>query len=183
MGSTSVIAVGGDTGDKNVRESDHMQRRMSRWGVGPSFASLSLGYGIITFSLSRHFYPAFQIGLIPSWFLSILGGCFLLGGIVFLVISVTALTRAYNAGTLVTDGVFSWCRHPVYAAWAVFIVPGIALFEKSWVVLTTPVFMYLLLTRLVTKEEIYLEQVFGSAYREYKEKIPRILPIGRLKPR
>ena len=42
--------------------------------------------------------------------------------------------------------------------------------------------MYFILRLLVKKEEIYLENVFGSQYREYKNKIPSILPIGWIKP-
>jgi protein-S-isoprenylcysteine O-methyltransferase Ste14 len=47
--------------------------------------------------------------------------------------------------------------------------------------LTAPPFMYFLLRKLVTKEEIYLENVFGSEYLDYKNRVPCIIPIGFLK--
>jgi protein-S-isoprenylcysteine O-methyltransferase Ste14 len=75
--------------------------------------------------------------------------------------------RAYNANELVTKGVFKCCRHPVYASWVVFIVPGITLLMKNWLGMSAPIFMYSILRLLVKKEEIYLENVFGSQYREY----------------
>ena len=89
--------------------------------------------------------------------------------------------RAYNADELVTDGIYKCCRHPLYASWVVFFVPGIVLIVNSWLGLTTPIFMYFILCRLVKKEEIYLESVFGSEYIHYKRKVPWILPVGRLK--
>jgi len=154
---------------------------MSRWGTGPIFAALSLGYGILSIIINRRFYPVFQIGFPPSWFLSILGIALIVFGIPFFLVSVKTVTRAYNADELVTDGIYRWCRHPLYASWVVFIVPGIALLLNSWIVLTTPLFMYLILRKLVKKEEDYLESVFGSRYLDYKRKVPGILPFGFLK--
>lgn len=61
------------------------------------------------------------------------------------------------------------------------MVPGIVLVVNSWIGLTTPIFMYLILRKLVKKEEIYLESVFGSEYFDYKKKVPCILPYGLMK--
>ena len=158
-----------------------MQEKMSRWGTGPIFAALSMGYGIATMAISFYFYPVFQIGLAPHWFLTILGVTLIVIGLPFFIISVKTVMRAYNADELVTDGIYKCCRHPLYASWVVFFVPGIVLIVNSWLGLTTPIFMYFILCRLVKKEEIYLESVFGSEYIHYKRKVPCILPVGRLK--
>lgn len=156
-----------------------MAEKMSRWGVGPIFAGFSIGYGIVLFAISCYYHPVFEIGFLPSWFLYALGTILILIGVPFFLISAITVMRAYNADALVTDGIFRKCRHPLYAAWVVFIVPGIVLLLKSWIMLTTPIFMYLILRLLVKKEEVYLENVFGSEYREYIEKVPCILPVGR----
>jgi protein-S-isoprenylcysteine O-methyltransferase Ste14 len=158
-----------------------MEEKMSRWGIGPIFAVLSIGYGMMSLAISRHFYPAFQIGFLPNGFLSVLGIVLIVIGVPFFIISVKTVTRAYNTDKLVTNGIFRCCRHPLYASWVVFIVPGIALLMKSWIGLTTPIFMYFILRKLVKKEEVYLENRFGSKYREYKKKVPCILPIGWMK--
>jgi hypothetical protein len=34
-----------------------MEEKMSRWGIGPVFAALSIGYGMITLLISRHLFP------------------------------------------------------------------------------------------------------------------------------
>lgn len=158
-----------------------MEETMSRWGVGPVFASLSIGYGMVMMAISLYFWPAFTIPFVPYRLLCTLGIVLILVGIPFFVISVVTVMRAYNANELVTDGVFRWCRHPLYASWVVFIVPGIVLLVNSWLGLTTPVFMYFLLYKLVGKEEDYLESLFGSTYLEYTQRVPCILPYGLLK--
>jgi protein-S-isoprenylcysteine O-methyltransferase Ste14 len=158
-----------------------MAQKMSRWGVGPILAFLSLGYGLIMLALSRYFYPFFQIRFIPYRFLNMIGIALIIIGILFYLISAVKVMRAYNADKLVTDGIYKCCRHPLYASWVVFIMPGIALLINSWIVLTMPIFAYFVLCMLVQKEEIYLESVFGSEYLDYKKKVPCILPYGWLK--
>lgn len=151
---------------------------MSRWGIGPIFTFMSIAYSIIIFSLDRLFYPLFQIEIIPSLALIIPGTLLIVVGIPFFIISVVKISRAYNTNTLVTNGIFRCCRHPLYASWTVFIVPGIILLFKSWIGLTIPIFMYFLLLILVKKEEDYLIRIFGSDYLEYKRRVPCILPYG-----
>ncbi len=154
---------------------------MSRWGIGPIFASLSIGYGMIMLLLTRYFYPIFQIKVAPYHLLAIFGITLVVIGIPFFIISVVTVMRAYNADSLVTSGIFRCCRHPLYASWVVFIVPGIVLLVNSWIGLTTPVFMFVILRIFVNKEETYLEGVFGSEYLDYKRKVPCILPYGLMR--
>jgi len=154
---------------------------MSRWGVGPVFAFLSIGYGLITFLISCYYYPFFQIDCIPNELMRLVGIILIFIGVPFFITSVVTVMRAYNSDKLVTSGIFQCCRHPLYASWVVFIVPGIVLVVKSWIGLTTPIFMYLLLRKLVIKEEIYLEKTFGINYLKYKRNTPCILPFGLLK--
>lgn len=154
---------------------------MSRWGIGPIFAFLSIVYGLITFLISIYFHPAFQMDFIPYRPLAIIGVILIVIGFPFFIISAVTAMRAYNADKLVTGGIFRCCRHPLYASWVVFIVPGIVLLTNSWLVLTTPIPMYFILRFLVRKEESYLESVFGSEYLEYKEKVPCIMPFGWIK--
>ena len=156
---------------------------MSRWGVGPVFTSRSIGYGLLMFLISRYFQPVFRIDFVPYWVLSVLGYTLIAMGAPFFIISFKTVSRAYNSNELVTDGVFRFCRHPIYASWVVFIVPGIVLLARSWLGLTTPIFMCLLLRKLVKKEEVYLESVFGSEYLDYKRKVPCILPYGPVRDR
>jgi protein-S-isoprenylcysteine O-methyltransferase Ste14 len=102
-------------------------------------------------------------------------------GDTFLSLFSLPVMRAFKARRLITSGVYSMCRHPVYAAWLLFFVPSLALFINSWAFLSAPFVMYFLVGALVTKEDIYLEETFGQEYLAYKHKIPAILPYGWLK--
>lgn len=101
-------------------------------------------------------------------------------GIPFYIISEVVVMKAYNADRLITGNIFKCCRHPLYASWVVFIGPGVVLLLNSWIDLTTPIFMYTILRILVKKEELYLENRFGTEYLRYKNKVPCILPYGLL---
>ncbi len=153
-------------------------KRMSRWGIGPMFAALSILYGLVSIVISLYYHPLFKIGFIQGQTLLIAGIVLIVIGIPFFIISVIALTKAYNSDKLITGSVYRCCRHPLYASWIVFIVPGAALIFNSWICLTTPIFMYFLARILVKKEEIYLENRFGAEYLKYKNKVPCILPYG-----
>lgn len=158
-----------------------MTDKMTLRGVGPKFAALSIIYGLAAIIISRYLDPLFQIGIVPYWILLILGIFLILIGVPFLIIAMSTVVRAYHADKLVTDGIYKFCRHPLYAAWVVFIVPGIVLPVNSWIGLTTPIFMYFILRILVREEEAYMESVFGLEYLEYKKNVPCIFPVGWIK--
>lgn len=154
---------------------------MSKWGVGPIFVLFSIVYVAIMLAISHYYKPLFHIKLVPYALVLALGIVLIVIGIPFYVLSIKAIVRAFNANELVTDGVYSCCRHPLYASFVVFVVPGIVLLANSSIGLTSPIFMYLILYKLVKKEEVYLESVFGTDYLEYKRQVPCILPYGFLK--
>jgi len=158
-------------------------KKMSHWGIGPLFAFLSLCYAGLLFFATRYFHLNTHIHFIPARLLMILGiGCLVLGAISY-ILSLRAISRAYNSDVLVTDGVFRCCRHPLYASWVVFLAPGIACLMNNGFLMPTPLFMYVALRLLVRTEEVYLEKIFGEAYLSYKKEVPCILPYGCLKKR
>jgi len=156
-------------------------KKMKMWGVGRIFARISLAYGLLIWATEHFFSLNFKIAIIPPYLRAAPGVLLIVTGLIFFAAAVTAVRRALSAGRLVTTGVFRCCRHPLYAAWPVFIVPGIALLAGSWLGLTVPVFMFAVLSLLVRKEEKTLEEEFGPEYREYRKKVPAILPYGCLK--
>src|ERR1017187_5132256 len=74
---------------------------------------------------------------------------------------------------LVTDGIFSWLRNPMYVGLALIVAGlGIALASDWTLVMLVPA-MLMLHFGVVKREERYLEAKFGDAYRAYKERVPR----------
>lgn len=78
-------------------------------------------------------------------------------------------------GELVTDGVYSFSRHPQYAG---FILMTFGLLVH-WATLPLLIMWPLLVIqyiRLARKEEAEMEEEFGDAFREYRERVPMFIP-------
>jgi protein-S-isoprenylcysteine O-methyltransferase Ste14 len=160
-----------------------MNEKMSRWGVGPIFALLSLTYAALLEILIRLLKLQFPMDLISHSILVIIGVCLILIGVPFFVVALLSVHRAYSADKLITTGIFSLCRNPVYASWIVFFVPGIMLIRANWLGVTIPVFMYIVVRLMIKREENYLVSIFGNEYLDYKKKIMCIMPFSWLKNR
>jgi len=156
------------------------QEKMSSWGIGPKLAFFSILYGLSIFALQLRYGTRLSIEFLPYRALATAGIALIVLGMIFLAASRKSLKRAFHAGVLCTRGVYGMCRHPVYAAWVIFLVPGLVLLVNSWAGLTIPPVMYVILKILVSKEELYLDQRFGDEYRSYKERVPAVLPLGWL---
>lgn len=149
---------------------------MSRFGVGPAFTLTTLAYAAIAFVVSRTAPAVFGLPVVPYWVL-VAAGALLIGlGTAWYVMALRAIMRAYHADALCTTGPAALCRHPIYASWIVLIIPGLCLLMNSWPALTVPVFAYVVARVLVRKEEAYLTERFGEAYRAYQRQVPAIIP-------
>jgi protein-S-isoprenylcysteine O-methyltransferase Ste14 len=154
-----------------------MMKKMNRWGVGPAYAAVSLETAAVLMMANLYYLPAFAI---PHNDLVFMAGTGLIvaGAIVFLVAAVQVHT-SFNRGKLVTGGVYAYMRHPVYAAWILFIVPGIILATGLLLLTALPVIMYLLLRALADREEAYMVQEFGNVYLDYRSRVNPVLPVPK----
>jgi len=151
---------------------------MTRWGVGLRVAAIAFITAIAALTLS-FLFPAFAAYPLVSRSLRIVIGLALLAlGLVLWITSVITVMRAYNARSLCTTGPFALCRHPVYASWVVFILPALSLLLNSWLLLLSPLVLYMATVKNAPEEEAYLENLFGDDYRTYREKVPVVLPLG-----
>jgi protein-S-isoprenylcysteine O-methyltransferase Ste14 len=157
-----------------------LEKRISRFGVGPRIILSAIIYAALA-GRATHIWPdACLLRAIPYRVLLIPGLLLLLLGIPMWLCAVLSVMRAYNRDQLVTSGVFGICRHPVYAAWIVLILPGLTLLTKSWPLMITPLVAYLVFKLLIGKEDDYLRQRFGNAYLEYRAKVNELIPTPRL---
>lgn len=83
------------------------------------------------------------------------------------------LGRAFSvrakATTLVTTGVYSRIRNPIYFFGTIFILGVIIWMERPWLLLILVVLIPLQVVRS-RKEERVLTEKFGAAYLDYKQK-------------
>lgn len=149
---------------------------MSRWGIGPAFALSTLAYSALVIIIHRALLPSTVMAFIPASVAVACGVVLMAAGVLLWVVSLNALHRAYSAGRLVTDGVYAYVRHPIYAVFIVLIVPGIVLALRSLPGLTIPIFMYLIFRALIGAEENYLRAAFGEQYETYHRRVGAVFP-------
>ncbi len=154
---------------------------MSRTGIGPTLASLSISYFVSTVALAIYFSPFLRLPVISKDLRITIGAAFIAMGIVLYITGVIFMLKAYNADKLCTSGAFALCRHPIYSAWICFIVPGLSFWANSLLSFTTPLVMYIIFKILIKKEDRYLMTKFDTDYILYKKNTPEILPLGWLK--
>ncbi|MEP7242572.1 MAG: isoprenylcysteine carboxylmethyltransferase family protein [Gammaproteobacteria bacterium] len=84
--------------------------------------------------------------------------------------------RRVYAEDLVTDGIYSHTRNPMYVG-NLLIAGGLAIVSNCWTTLAIAipfgVFMY---SAIIAAEEQYLAQRFGAAFRAYCADVPRWFP-------
>jgi protein-S-isoprenylcysteine O-methyltransferase Ste14 len=85
--------------------------------------------------------------------------------------------RSRNVGRLVTYGIFAWSRNPLYngnfLAWMGFVViSGVTWFLPFAVLLFALEYSF-----IVRYEEGVLETTFGREYLDYKNCVPRWIPV------
>jgi len=84
--------------------------------------------------------------------------------------------RGFDLGRLVTDGVYAYVRHPVYAVWILFIAPGLFLTTDALFLIALPFLMYAVFRTLIVEEDEYLKQRFGQEFTDYTKKVNSIIP-------
>jgi protein-S-isoprenylcysteine O-methyltransferase Ste14 len=74
---------------------------------------------------------------------------------------------------LITTGMFSWSRNPLYLAAVVFFVGLGALLNSLWLLILLVPAMIAVHFILIVPEEQYLEGQFGEPYRRYTRLVGR----------
>ena len=100
-----------------------------------------------------------------------------LGLILYILALKIKITKSIIENTLVTHGVYSVVRNPIYSAW-LFICTG-SLFLAGPFFLAPPLFLFFWfsLTLLMKyTEEKWLAKLYGKTYLHYCKKVNRCLP-------
>jgi protein-S-isoprenylcysteine O-methyltransferase Ste14 len=156
-----------------------MSNTMTAWGVGRSIALISLSYFTLVAILHFSHPKIFVFTQTPYIIFPIVGTIFISLGLIMYVLGARIITSAFHEGKLLTNGVYSIVRHPMYSGLIVFFAPGVALWFRSWLMLTVPVVSYIVFKLFIKKEENYLEEKFGQDYLNYKLKVNALIPIPR----
>jgi protein-S-isoprenylcysteine O-methyltransferase Ste14 len=87
----------------------------------------------------------------------------------------TAISTHRPVTSLITSGIYSRTRNPLYIGWTCLYV-GVAMLLQAWwcMVMLIPVAM-VIDRGIVRKEEEYLRDKFGEEYLQYKSRVRRWL--------
>lgn len=121
--------------------------------------------------------------VLPFWIFMALCGRFIgsLGVLHFfgfkqLWMSSQELTRGFGTPRLVTDGVYSWVRHPGYFfTIAAFVVTPVMSLDRALLVVTCLLYLQV----AIPIEERKLITLFGPDYERYRERVPALWPLKR----
>jgi len=151
-------------------------KQMTRWGIGPKFTIISLIYATVVFAIQDTVFSEVRFIIYSTLINSIIGIVLILIGLIIFFIPAFTIDKYFYEGRLCKKGVYAYLRHPIYASWISFIVPGIVILRGSALGITIPIFMYIIFRLLIPVEENYLIDKFGDEYLEYKSKVWDVFP-------
>ncbi|MBO4862797.1 MAG: isoprenylcysteine carboxylmethyltransferase family protein [Eubacterium sp.] len=91
----------------------------------------------------------------------------------------SALNENLQMGKLITTGIFSKTRNPIYGG-VIFICTAALFFSGNAFMYILPILYWIFLTKLMqATEEPLLEERFGADYRDYRTRTYRFVPIPK----
>ncbi|HUF17166.1 MAG TPA: isoprenylcysteine carboxylmethyltransferase family protein [Thermoanaerobaculia bacterium] len=87
----------------------------------------------------------------------------------------TALSPYHATSRIVTTGLFSVSRNPIYLGLTAGYLGVAIAFNLTVAVLLTPLVLLAMYYGVIRREEAYLERKFGDEYRQYKARVRRWL--------
>lgn len=146
------------------------------YGVGPIYVISCLILTII--ALIFNCYKIIPVLKFLDLFMIILGIlCITIGVILWLsAVLVTKIDRKIKEGKLITTGIYSIVRNPIYSAF-LFIFTGIIFLVNNIYLLALPITFWIYLTILLKlTEEKWLKDKFTDEYDRYSKNVNRVIP-------
>jgi protein-S-isoprenylcysteine O-methyltransferase Ste14 len=147
-----------------------MAKKMTAMGTGPATAVPAFTYLVLAIVLDCVLRPRFKLHasfetLLP-W-----GVALIVLGLVALGVSAVQMLRAFRRHDLATTGFYAIAPNPMFMSYVLFILPGLSLLLRSWLVLTSSLVFYVLIRVMSRPEEEWLKQEFGERYLEYRKRV------------
>ena len=114
--------------------------------------------------------------------LSVAGLSLVVSSIALMLWSFVTLSRAHTTvipwqqvSTIVATGPFRFSRNPIYLADAITYLGGSLLIHSWWPLIVLPGIVLVMRRKVIDREELYLTERFGEAYRQYELRVHRWL--------
>jgi protein-S-isoprenylcysteine O-methyltransferase Ste14 len=152
-----------------------MAMRMTIFGVGPLVVSSGIVTILAAWWATYRYGGIFVVNFVPYWVLTAIGIALVGTGAGVIAISAVTIYRGFYGGRLVTTGPYAWSRNPIYAAYILLIVPGIALLCKAWLILAASGVMYCVFKLAIGRETAFLREKFGNDFTRYQSSVNELL--------
>lgn len=148
------------------------------YGVGPFCAASMVVLLLIGFVL-QHF------GFLESGKIERLRIPFFICGILLIALAlwiwiqavlVSKIDQAILQDQLVTTGIYSWVRNPIYSAIALALSGVALLFTNAWLLFLPPLYWLNITIWMKASEEKWLTERYGQAYLDYCKQVNRCIP-------
>jgi len=97
-------------------------------------------------------------------------------GVSLLIWSLKSLTPGDRGRNLITVGAYKYFRHPLYAAFLLFINVGIAFLLNNFIYLLWAAILFPIWSFIVRNEEELMKNEFGEKYVAYSRNTWRFVP-------
>lgn len=151
--------------------------------------SALIAYGNFLFRYRNYLFPAVLVVLVActtpmtaaagAWTgvagaaLVLLGEAIRASVIGLVYIKRGGVNKRIHADELVTTGMFSHCRNPLYVGNLVILGGFLVTHDNPWTYVLGGVFFLVSYIAIVTAEEDFLSGKFGQAYADYRRRVPR----------
>lgn len=125
----------------------------------------------------ERFYPTGYLPATPSFYSGVVAA--IMASILIVMVmrkfkqAATPFDVRQGASALVTDGVMNYSRNPGYLALTLFYIAIGLMLNNAWILFLTLPLILMMNIRVIRREEMHLEQVFGEEFRRYKQRVRR----------
>jgi protein-S-isoprenylcysteine O-methyltransferase Ste14 len=133
---------------------------------------------ITTGCLCNYYGQQYLIAFGPNTTLTVIGVILIISGILLRLLAFREIRNTHRIEQLVTSGIYSVTRNPIYLAFSIIIL-GIAFLSPSILSFIWVLVSILIMLWVAKQEEADLEKAFGDAYLKYKREVPAFLPSFR----
>jgi protein-S-isoprenylcysteine O-methyltransferase Ste14 len=108
------------------------------------------------------------------------GGFLMMAGLSLVCWGILTFTRAKtavypnrDASRLVDEGPYRFTRNPMYTGMTMAYIGACVLFSVLWALVVLPLVLLAVYRFVIAREEAYLTEAFGDAYRDYQRRVGR----------
>ena len=135
---------------------------------------------VLPFVLARFLQSVLPLPFLPERIVEVAAILFFAVGIILCIWSIglfrrskTSLVPVKPTATLVLSGPYQVTRNPMYLGLLCLYLAAAFWLNLVWALILVPLVIGIVQRMAIKKEERYLEQQFGEAYRQYKARVRR----------